>query len=137
MNKTGYQNPNLPDLGAWFNWGLNVQDVKEFYFVTGTADVKSDNQSVNYPSDPVGQLRFILEQMEITFSQAGYTKHDIVSVNWTVTKDVTDEQTWAILDVWADYIADVKVKPAGGTWKRIYGLISPDVMVELEMILAR
>lgn len=105
--------------------------------MTGHADVKSDNSTANFPHDPVAQVRFILEQMEKTFSQAGHTKHNIVCVNWCVTKEVTDEQTKGILGAWAEYIAEVEPKPAGGTWKRIYGLISPDVMVELEMILAR
>ena len=137
MKKTGYHNENLPDLRSWFNWGLNVSDFKGIFFVTGTADVKKDNQSVNFPNDPVGQTKFILEQAEKTFSQAGYTRENIILSNWTVTKDVTEEQTFAILDVWKEYIKDVEVKPAGGTFKRIHGLISPEVMVELEFILAR
>jgi enamine deaminase RidA (YjgF/YER057c/UK114 family) len=137
MKKTGYQNDNLPNLGRWFNWGLNVENVKDLFFVTGHADVKADSSSANFPNDPVGQVKYILEQMEKTFSQAGYTKDNIVSVNWCVTKDVSYEQTLKILKVWEEYIADVETKPSGGTWKRIHGLISPDVLVELEMILAR
>ncbi|MBP0017734.1 MAG: hypothetical protein J7647_09265 [Cyanobacteria bacterium SBLK] len=45
--------------------------------------------------------------------------------------------TLSILAIWGEYIAEVEPKPAVGTWKRIYGLISPDMMVELEIILAR
>jgi len=137
MKKIGYHNENLPDLRIWFNWGLNISDFKEIFFVTGTADVKKDMKSVNFPNDPVGQMKFILEQAEKTFSQAGYTKDNIIFTNLTVTKDVTEEQTFAILDVWEEYIKDVEVKPATGTFKRIHGLILPEVMVEVEFILAR
>ncbi len=121
----------------WFTWGLNILDFKDIFFVTGTADVKQDNHSTYFPNDPVGQIKFILEQAEKTFSQAEYTKDNIVFTNWIVTKDVTEEQTFAILDVWKEYIKNVTVKPAAGTFKRIHGLISPEVMVELEFILAR
>lgn len=137
MKKTVYHNETLPDLRKWFNWGINISDFKETFFVTGTVDIQKDNHSANFPNDPVRQIKFILEQAEKTFSQAGYTKDDIIFTNWTVTKDVTEEQTWALFDVWEQYIKDVEVKPATGTFKRIHGLISPEVMVEIEFILAR
>ena len=137
MKKTGYQNDNLPNFGSWFNWGLHVEDIKDLFFVTGHSDLKPDRLQANFPNDPAAQMRFILQEMERTFSQAGYTKHNIICTNWCVTKEVTAEQTESILAIWGEYIAEVEPKPAVGTWKRIHGLISPDMMVELEMILAR
>ena len=135
MKKTGYEHKNLTTL-PWFHWGLNVEGTKEFFFVTGQCDLDK-NGVTHHMGDPVGQAKLILNQMEETYSQAGYTRDDIVHINWCVTKEVTEEQTTGILDIWADFIKDLKVKPAGGTWKRIHGLIHPNMLVELELTLAR
>jgi len=135
MKKTGYNTENLGQL-PWFNWGLNVSGAKDFFFVTGTCDYNHKGVIKN-PNDPIGQTKQILAYMEEVFSQAGYTKQDIVAINWCVTKDVNPAQTMAILKVWEDYIDDLEVKPSGGTWKYIHALIDPGMMVELELILAR
>ncbi len=135
MKKTGYNTESLGN-SPWFNRGLNVENAKEFFFVTGTCDF-DQRKKMKYPKDPVGQTKQILEYVEETFSKAGYTKQNIIAINWCVTKEVTQEQTVAILKVWETYISDIEVKPSGGTWKRIYGLIDPSMMVELELILAR
>ncbi|WP_120502377.1 Rid family hydrolase [Roseovarius sp. EL26] len=135
MKRTGYEHKNLSTL-PWFHWGLNVEGAKEFFFVTGQCDYDKDSVT-KHMNDPVGQARHILQQMEETYAQAGYTRDNIIKINWCVTKDVTEVQTTEILDVWADFIKDNEVKPMGGTWKRIHGLIHPNMMVELEVVLAR
>ncbi len=137
MKRTGYQNSNMPPVADLVSWGINLEGVKDMFIVTGHAAMRPDNSSAYFVGDAAAQTRWTLEQMEITFSQAGYTKHDIVSVNWSVDKDVTEEQSFGVFDVWQEYIADVEVKPAGGTWKRVYGLLSPEILVEIEMMLAR
>lgn len=137
MEKTSCQNPNLPPVGALISWGIDLKGVKDLCILSGHAAIKPDNAGGLFPADPVAQIRYTLEQLELTFSEAGYTKHDIVSVNWSVTKEVTDEQAFGMFQVWQDYIADVAVKPAGGTFKRVWGLLSPEIAVEIEMMLAR
>ena len=49
MKKKGYQNENLPNLGSWFNWELNIEDVKDLFLVTGHADVKPEQLEKIYP----------------------------------------------------------------------------------------
>ena len=49
MKKKGYQNENLPNLGSWFNWELNIEDVNDLFLVTGHADVKSEQLEKIYP----------------------------------------------------------------------------------------
>jgi len=135
MQKTGYELEKLGTL-PWFHWGLNVEGAKDLFFVTGQCDFDK-NGVTQHLDDPVGQARVILKQMEDTFSQAGYTRDNIICINWCVTKEVTQQQTTDILDVWAEYIKELEVKPSGGTWKRIDGLIHPNMLIELELILAR
>ncbi|MFS1526287.1 Rid family hydrolase [Microbulbifer sp. 2304DJ12-6] len=135
MKKTGYEHENLK-VTPWFHWGLNVEDAREFFFVTGQCDFDK-NGVTKCMNDPVGQTRVILEQIEQTYTQAGYKRNNIIGINWCVTKGVTEEQTAEILAVWAEFIKDVEVKPAGGIWKRIEGLIHPNMLVELELTLGR
>ncbi|MDA2934446.1 hypothetical protein MYX82_08885 [Acidobacteria bacterium AH-259-D05] len=54
-----------------------------------------------------------------------------------MTKDVPPEDFEGVLGVLAGFFSDVEVKPAGGTWRIIEGLISPEMLVELEFWLVQ
>ena len=54
-----------------------------------------------------------------------------------MTKDVPPEQFGPILDRLAEFFSDSEVKPAGGPWRIVHGLIDPEMLVELEFWLAR
>ncbi len=136
MKIIAYNTENLQEM-AWFNWGVHLQDVKETLHVTGTCDMTSPGHVMKCPGDPVGQAKQIFEYMEEIFTKAGFTKQNIVYVDWAVTKDVTHDQAFEILQLWEAYVADLEVKPAAGIWKHVYSLIQPEMLVEFELTLAR
>lgn len=136
MQKEAINTENLQEMD-WFNWGVRIKDVNEVFYVTGTCDMTSPGHEMKYPGDPVGQAKQIFIYMEEIFTKAGYTKQDIVYVDWAVTKDVTHEQAFEILKLWEAYVSDLDMKPAAGIWKHVYSLIHPEMMVEFELTLAR
>ncbi len=134
--KQAFNNPQLPNFSQVFSWGLRVSDFKEVFFVTGHTDC-SPEFITQYPGDPVGQTRVILEQMKGLIESAGFSLDDIVRTDWTFTNEVDDQQFSKIAKEWQSYLADVAVKPATGTLRYVQRLGMPDLMVEYEMMLAR
>lgn len=138
MKKTAYNTEHHSEVPT-FNWGLKLEDVKELFYVTGINDCIPDGENVyiSHPGDPVGQTKKMLAYMEEVFTKAGFTKDDIVYVDWVITKEVTREQAYEIVGVWIDYIKDVKVKPAAGIFKCVDRLVHEGLLVEFEYTLAR
>ncbi|MBB6462738.1 RidA family protein [Flammeovirga kamogawensis] len=135
MKKTVFNTENLNEM-PWFNHGMHLQEVKEFFRVTGICDHTSKHVQ-KYPNDPAGQAKQILIYMEEVFTQAGFNKNNIIHIDWAVTKEVSQEQAFETLKVWEDYISDMDMKPTAGIWKHVDSLIHPDMLVEFELILAK
>lgn len=135
MNKTPIYNDELPNL--FFPWALKVSNIKDLLFVSGHADVKLDNSSVNFPNDLIGQTKFILKQISKSIDKAGFSIKDVVRMEVTLTKNVTDEQLPELFGLLEDYLKDSPVKPAGGTLRFIDRLIGKECLIEIEFILAQ
>ena len=86
--KTPYYNEELPTLR--FPWALKVSKFSELLLVSGHADVKHDNSTVNFPSDLIGQTEFVLKQITKSVEAAGFTLNDAIRTEITLSKEVTD-----------------------------------------------
>ena len=104
--------------------------------VSGHADVKLDNSTANFPGDLIGQTKFILKQITKSVEAAGIALNDAIRTEITLSKEVTDDQLPELFQVLKDYVGDVEVKPAAGTLRFVERLISPECLVEIEVMLA-
>ena len=122
---------------ASFSRGLIVSDYKELYFLTGQVD--SDAQgNCRHPGDPIGQAKGILDSLTGMLEQEGWSLHDVIMLDLTVTKDVDPEKDLdGIYQVWADTFNDVNPKPASGATRIIHALARGGYFVEFEAIAAR
>jgi enamine deaminase RidA (YjgF/YER057c/UK114 family) len=120
-----------------FSRGLIVSDYKELYFLTGQLD--SDAQgNCRHPGDPIGQAKGILDSMIGMLEQEGWSLHDVIMLDLTVTKDVDPvKDVDGIYQVWADTFKDVNPKPASGTTRIIHALGRGGYFVEFEALAVR
>ena len=135
-SKIPVNNPNAPDFGSMFNWGLKISDISELFLLAGAGAVNADHV-VQHPDDPVGQTRYILDDVQSLIEANGYAKNDIVRIEFTMTKDVAPESYGEIFGLFVEFFADVDVKPAAGTLRVIDALAIPGMLVEYEFWLAR
>jgi len=134
--KTPVPNPKAPDFSALFNWGLKLTDFSELFLMAGLGDHGPDG-SIRHPDDPVGQTRAILDDVAAYIVEHGYTKDDIVRVEFTLTRAVDPAKYEEIFGLFAEFFADMAVKPAAGTLRVIEGLALPGMLVEYEFWLAK
>ena len=130
-------NGTLRTREAIFSRGLIVSEYKELYFMTGQADADVHG-NCRHPGDPVGQSKGILDSLAGMLEQEGWSLHDVIRVEITVTKEVDlDKDLEAILETWADTFKDVNPKPAAGTLRVSPVLAAPGYFVEYEFLAAR
>ena len=134
--KTAVNNEKAPDFSAFFNWGLKLTDFSELFLLAGHGALGTDFQA-RHPGDPAAQTRYILEDVESFLEKNGYTKHDIIRVEFTMTKDVEPAAYEEIFGIFAEFFADVEVKPAAGTLRVIEALAIPGMLVEYEFWAAK
>ena len=134
--KTAVNNPKAPDMSPLFNWGLKVDGFKELFFISGHGALRSDF-SAALPGDPVAQARYIFAEIKGFLEDNGYSVEDVVRVESTLVKEVTEEQFQGFCDAYTEFFADVAVKPAAGTLRYVDRLVSPGMQVELEFLVAR
>jgi 2-iminobutanoate/2-iminopropanoate deaminase len=134
--KIAVNNENAPDIRSIFNWGVRISDFDELFLLAGRGDVGPDGQIRN-PGDPVAQTTSILAELKNFVESSGYTLNDVIRIEFTMSKDVDRAQQKAIFGQFADFFADVDVKPAAGTLRAIDHLAFPGMLVEYEMWLAK
>ena len=134
--KTPVPHPFAPDYGAMFNWGVKLTDFSEIFLMAGLGAVGSDG-TVHHPEDAVAQTKDILDGIPGYLETAGYTKQDIIRIEFTMTKLVPPESYEAIFGLFAEFFADVDVKPAAGTLRVIEALAIPGMLVEYEFWCAK
>lgn len=137
VQKTPYVPANLPDMSNLFSWGLRISDFREWFFISGLADMADDLSGALFPGDPVAQTRAVLQRMDQFIEEAGYTRENIVRMEWTFRKDVSEEDYPAIYQLWEEFLKPLAVKPTGGTLRIVERLATADIMVEYELWLAR
>lgn len=134
--KIAVNNESAPDIRSIFNWGVRISDFDELFLLAGRGDVGADGQIRN-PGDPVAQTVSILAELKDFVENNGYMLNDVIRIEFTMSKDVDRAQQKAIFDQFADFFADVDVKPAAGTLRIIDRLAFPGMLVEYEMWLAK
>ena len=123
--------------GAFSSQGLVVSDFKELFLVSGQVD-RDQGGNCLHPNDPVGQTQGIFDSLVEMLEQAGWSVHDVIRVEITVTKEVdVAKHRKAILGVWAETFKDVNPRPTGGTFRTVHALGLPDFLVEYEFMAAR
>jgi len=134
--KTAVPNPANPDFSSMFNWGLKLTDYKELFLIAGHM-AHDATGATPHPGDAVGQTKYILDNFPAYLESAGYTKHDIIRTEFTMTKAVPAEAYDQIFGLFAEFFADVEVKPTAGTLRVIEALAIPDMLVEYEFWCAK
>ena len=136
LKKTPILNPNAPDFTAIFNWGLKIQNFKELFLIAGHGAHDSTGQ-IMFPDDPVAQTGYILDNFDEFLGNNGYSRKDIIRVEFTVTTEVSDSELNMILGQFAEYFAPVNIKPAAGTLRIVDALAIPGMQVEYEIWCAK
>jgi enamine deaminase RidA (YjgF/YER057c/UK114 family) len=134
--KTAVKNERAPDLGSVFNWGVSVTDFDELLLLAGRGDVDAAG-SIRNPDDPVAQTVAILAEQKGLIEDNGYSVSDVIRIEFTMAKEVDRSQQQAIFAKFAEFFADVDVRPAAGTLRVVDRLAYPGMLVEFEFWLAR
>jgi len=134
--KTAVHNDNAPDFRSMFNWGLKITDFSELFLVAGLGAHDAAG-AIQHPGDAVGQTGFIFDELGDYLARNGYTRDDIIRIEFTLTKDVPPDAYNEIFGTVAGFFADVAVKPAAGTLRVVEALALPGMLVEFELWLAR
>ena len=79
-----------------FNCELKITDINELFLLAEHGTTGTDYQT-RYPDDPVAQTKYILEDINNFLKSSGYTKDDIIGIEFTtMTKDVAPDKYDAI-----------------------------------------
>jgi len=136
FGKQALINPEAPDFTSIFNWGLRISNFKDLILFAGHAAQTPDLQVVA-PGDGVAQTDFILDQLDHFLDSNELDRDNIIRIEFTLTKNVSEEQFNEILGRFANYFANVKVKPAAGTLRFVDALAFPGLEVEYEIWMAQ
>lgn len=134
--KTPFAHPSGPDYSPIFNWGVKLTNFSELFLIAGIG-AHDATGAIQHEGDPVAQSKFILDGMPGYLKSAGYTKQDIVRIEFTMTKDVPPESYEPIFGLFAAFFGDVDVKPAAGTLRVVEALAIPGMLVEYEFWCAK
>ena len=134
--KTAVHNDNAPDYRSMFNWGLKISDFSELFLLAGHGAIGTDYE-VRHPNDPVAQTKYILADVTAFLERSGYSLDDIIRIEFTITKDVKPEQYGELFGLFAEFFAEVAVKPAAGTLRVVDALALPGMLVEYEFWAAK
>jgi enamine deaminase RidA (YjgF/YER057c/UK114 family) len=134
--KKPVHNDTNPDYRAMFNWGVKISDLSELFLIAGHGAHDADGV-IQHPNDAVGQTEYILNDLVRYLEQAGYSKNDIIRVEFTVTKDVDSSDYDGIFAHFVKFFEDVNVKPAAGTLRVVDSLAIPGMLVEYEFWAAK
>lgn len=134
--KTAVNNENAPDFRSMFNWGLKITNFSELFLLAGLGAIGADYQ-VLHPGDAVAQTKYILADLRAYLERSGYTLDDLIRLEFTMTKDVQPAEFQEIFKLFAEFFAEVEVKPAAGTLRVVEALALPGMVVEYEVWAAK
>lgn len=134
--KLAVPNRNAPDMSSFFNWGLKLRGIEELFIVTGRPAWAADG-SVMYPDDGLAQTRYILDDVDRYLTENGYSKTDLIRIEYTFTRVVDPATYQAIFELFAEYLRGVPVKPAASTLRIVEALGLPGLCVEYEFWCAK
>jgi enamine deaminase RidA (YjgF/YER057c/UK114 family) len=136
LKKKAVPNPDAPDFTAIFNWGIKFKDPKEWFLIAGHG-AHDANGNIMYPDDAVAQTQYILDNFDEYLGNNGYSRNDIIRIEFTMTTDVSESDFNQILGLFAQYFGPVDVKPAAGTLRVVDALAIPGMQVEYEIWCAK
>ena len=136
ISKVAVNNPNAPDMSAFFNWGLKLRNWEELFFITGRPAWAADG-SVLHPNDAVAQTRFILDDISRFLAANGYARSDLVRIEYTFTKAVPADVYPQVYGLFMEFLRDVEVKPAANTLRIVDSLGLEGLCVEYEFWAAK
>jgi enamine deaminase RidA (YjgF/YER057c/UK114 family) len=125
-----------PNFSSMFNWGLRLKNTEEIFLASGLGAHDSTG-TIHFPGDAVAQTQFILEKLPDFLASAGFSKNDIVRMEFTFTKDVPAEKYDAIFGKFIEFLSTVPIKPAVGTLRVVSALVFENQLVEYEFWCAR
>jgi len=70
-------------------------------------------------------------------SENGYSFNDLIQIQMTITKEVTDEQFGEVVEVYKGFMKGIAVLPTGGTMRVVDRLAFPGMLVEFEFMAAK
>lgn len=136
-----------------FSRALRLSNFSETLFLSGyrptLPGVKPGQQpdKVACPGDPVGQMQWIVDHLDsflglipFTDGTGSYSKYDVVYFDLVVDSNVSDDQQQGVIEVltkWLGPVGDrisVYPKPSTGILKKVAGLATLGIMVEMELI---
>lgn len=136
ISKTGVNNPNAPDMSAFFNWGMKIRNLEELFLITGRPAWAADG-TVLFPHDAVAQTRFILEDIACYLKVNDYSPADLIRIEYTFTKDVPAEKYQEIYGLFTTFLDDVDIKPTANTLRIVDSLGLQGLCVEYEFWAAK
>ena len=121
---------------ASINWGLKIRDFSELFLVSGYGATDAEG-TVQFPGDAAVQTEFILGRFQELIENNGYSKDNIIRYETTVTREVPASQFSGIRQATSAFMSDIAVKSTAATFRVVQALGNPEMLVELEIWLAR
>ena len=136
VKKTPVPNKNFPDLSEVFTTGLKVSNFKELFIISGHGALTPDFQ-IRHAGNPAAQARHIFLEVQKYMAENGYSFNDLIQIQMTITKEVTDEQFGEVVEVYKGFMKGIAVLPTGGTMRVVDRLAFPGMLVEFEFMAAK
>ncbi len=119
--KIEVHNENDSTVHTMFSRGLKISHFSERFLISGRGAIGPDVQ-LRHPGDPIAQTRYIFNNLKAFLAEAGYMLNDVIRIEGAYTKAVTPEQWAALNEVFAEFVADIEVKPTVGALRLIDAL---------------
>jgi len=141
-NPKHYENPKL------YSRGLRLSNFSELFFISGYSAASgppdgSGPPVVEYPNDAISQMQWIVESLDAYIANVPYSDgtghysvNDVIYFDLVLSSTIdgdTREQALYYLESW---FASADTKPSTGILKMVEALASPEILVEMELILA-
>jgi 2-iminobutanoate/2-iminopropanoate deaminase len=136
IHKTPFPYAFGPDFSSIFNWGLRLKNTEEIFLASGIG-AHDNTGTIQFPGDAVAQTNYILDKIPAFLASAGFSKDDIVRIEFTFTKDIPTDKYDSIFGLFATFFSTVPVKPAAGTLRVITALVFENQLVEYEFWCAK
>ena len=135
MSKIAVKDPNKVEVAS-INWGLKIRDFSELFLVSGYGATDAEG-TVQFPGDAAAQTEFILGRFQELIENNDYSKDNIIRYETTVTREVPASQFSGIRQATSAFMSGIAVKPTAATFRVVQALGNPEMLVELEIWLAR
>jgi len=110
---------------------------EELDLLFGHADMDA-NRQVLHPHDPLAQAREALLALQERLTMAGYGVEDIIYLVITISEEFELRRNfWTFARLWVEVFAGKGRKPGLRHFRVVDALAQPDLLVEVEVLVAR